>query len=160
MKPQQRNGTIPRIRAAMSLYESRGIAVDEENNTRKKEEGKKQALSRIRHERELHAPGGSCGKKNFLKRDQQKTRRKEKINKKIKSKNGGRRIDWHVGESNARSNEHESGKCERVERERWRGAPTETRNAKRRTTHNSRKCQRKKKRTKPRESRRWVTRLS
>jgi hypothetical protein len=37
MKPQQRNGTTPRIRAAMSLYESRGIAVDEEKNKRKKE---------------------------------------------------------------------------------------------------------------------------
>jgi hypothetical protein len=37
MKPQQHNGTIPRIRAAMSLYESRGITVDEEKNTRKKE---------------------------------------------------------------------------------------------------------------------------
>ncbi len=30
----------------------------------------------------------------------------------------GERIDWHVGESNATSNEHESGKCERGERER------------------------------------------
>jgi hypothetical protein len=34
---------------------------------------------------------------------------RKKINKKIKSKNGGRRIDWHVGESNARSNETRIG---------------------------------------------------
>ncbi len=91
---------------------------------KKKTQGRRkiQALLRIRHERELHAPGGSCGKNNFLKRDQQKTRRKEKINKKIKSKNGGSRVDWQVGESNARSNEHESGKCERGEREMARSA--------------------------------------
>lgn len=103
----------------MSLYESRGIAVDEEKNTRKKENTS--TLKDSTRER-ASRPGGSCGKNNFLKRDQQKTRRKEKINKKIKSKNGGSRIDWQVGESNARSNEHESGKCERGEREMARSA--------------------------------------
>jgi hypothetical protein len=60
MKPQQRNGTIPRIRAAMSLYESRGIAVDEEKNTRKKE--KTSTLKDSTQERELHAPGGLVGR--------------------------------------------------------------------------------------------------
>jgi hypothetical protein len=72
-----------------------------------------------------------------LKRDQQKTRRKEKINKKIKSKNGGRRIDWHVGESNARSNEHESEKCERGEREMARSANGNTQCTAENTTQQS-----------------------
>ncbi len=127
---------------------------------RKKTQGrrKKQAILRIRHERKLHAPGGSCGKNTFLIRDQQKTRRKGKINKKIKSKNGGRRIDWHVGKVMREAMNTNRGNV-KEERERWRGAPTETRNAQQRTTQNSRKCQRKK-RTKPRESRRWVTTLS
>lgn len=45
---------------------------------------------------------------------------RKKSTKKIKSKNGGSRIDWQVGESNARSNEHES--VERGEREMARSA--------------------------------------
>jgi hypothetical protein len=89
-------------------------------NNRRKEE-KTITLKDSTRER-ASRPGGSCGKNNFLKRDQQKTRRKEKINKNIKTKNGGRRIEWHVGESNARSNKHESGKCERGEREMARSA--------------------------------------
>jgi hypothetical protein len=61
MKPQQRNGTIPRIPAAMSLYESRGIAVDEEKNTRKKE--KTSTLKDSTRERESFTPrGGLVGR--------------------------------------------------------------------------------------------------
>jgi hypothetical protein len=52
-------------------------------NTRKKENTS--TLKDSTRER-ASRPGGSCGKNNFLKRDQQKTRRKEKINKKNKIK--------------------------------------------------------------------------